>query len=92
MSMNQTAADLLQNLSLCFWISKLNLKLQDFSVQTQLLYLMRHLHVSATVSSHHQSDPKIIKINHTAAILVRDLRPYVLYKVYSIHVAYIRKN
>ena len=92
MSRNQTATDLLQNLSLCFWISKLNLKLKDFSVQTHILYLMRHLNVSATVSSHHQSDPKIIKINNTASIIVRDLRLYTLYKVYSIHGAYIRKN
>jgi len=83
MSRNQTTTDLLQNLSLCFWISKLNLKLQDFSVQTQLLYLVSHLHVSATVSNHHQSDPKNIKINNTAAILVRDLGPYTCYIKYT---------
>lgn len=83
MSRNQTTTDLLQNLSLCFWISKLNLKLQDFSVQTQLLYLVSHLHVSVTVSSQHQSDPKNIKINNTAAILVRDLGPYTCYIKYT---------
>jgi len=76
MSGNQTTTDLLQNLSVRFWISKLNLKLQDFSVQTQLLYLVSHLHVSATVSSHHQSDPKNIKVKYIAGILVRDLGPY----------------
>jgi len=79
MSRNQITTDLLQNFSLCFWISKLNLKLQDFSVQSQLLYLVNHLYVSATVSSHHQSNPKNMKINNTVAILVRDLGPYTCY-------------
>ena len=89
MSRNQTTTDLLQNLSLCFWISKLNLKLQDFSVQTQLLYLVSHLHASVTDSSHHQSNPKNIKINNTAAILVRDLGPYRCYIKYTAYMVRI---
>ena len=40
--------------------SKLNM--QVFSVKTQLYYLTDQLLVSTVVSSHHQADPKNVKI------------------------------
>lgn len=38
------------------------LKMQIFSVKTQLYYLTHQLLVSTVVSSHHQADPKNVKI------------------------------
>lgn len=51
------------------------LKTQAFSVKTQFYYLMNPLHVSATVSTHHQALPKNVKKerNNTLSIFVGDL-------------------
>ena len=60
-----------------FWKKKMKvkLKMQVFSVKTQLYYLINQRHVSTTVINHHQVYPKNIEKerNNTVAISVRDL-------------------
>jgi hypothetical protein len=60
-----------------FLQNNLVLKMLCFSIKTQLYCVKNALHVSATVSNHHQTKPKYIKErNNTVLMLVGDFGTY----------------
>jgi hypothetical protein len=52
------------------------LEMLVFSDETQLYYLTNQLHVSTTLSNHHQADPEIYDTKDTVAVLVEDIGIY----------------